>query len=224
MKRFNQFVMCLLASMLVLNVSAQDEKPFLKTQPVGFVQTNLLGHTVVSVYHRGVKDIKWKAENLTVEPMDKSKMNAFNAPSISNRGGVVDTQKTPSENIYSLYAKEYGPGRVEFTGVTDSGEVLKSSLMFGVGDGLNDNLKLKTPEQIVKDGDSHTLKLKIDRDVKRVLVYVNGQDKYYYQKVSGRRAKIKLDLSDVTKNTLIFVLAYDAQYKSKYVYVKLNVK
>jgi hypothetical protein len=56
------------------------------------------------------------------------------------------------------------------------------------------------------------------------LVYVNGQDKYYYQKVSGRRAKIKLDLSDVTKNTRIFVLAYDAQYKSKYVYVKLNVK
>jgi hypothetical protein len=73
MKRFNQFVMCLLASMLVLNVSAQDEKPFLRTQPVGFVQTNLLGFTVVSVYHRGVKDIKWKAENLTVEPMDKAR-------------------------------------------------------------------------------------------------------------------------------------------------------
>jgi hypothetical protein len=111
-----------------------------------------------------------------------------------------------------------------FSAVTDEGKVLKQTLVMSVGESSNMNLAMEVPTEIVKSGDSQSLKMNVGKDVKSVMVYIFGEDKYYYEKASGGKVKFNLDLSDITKDAYVNIVAYDKEYKTNSYNSKVVVK
>lgn len=225
MKRLNLFVMCLFASLLVLDASAQEKKPYLGTSPMGFVNMSMLSPLSLTVLYRDVKDIKWESENVSVDTESNKKAESSHGLTFSRtRKGASDKTPNYNRNYYYLTPTKLGPTKVVFSAVTDEGEVLKQTLVMSVGESSNMNLGLEAPAEIVKSGDSQSLKMTVGKDVKYVLVYISGQDKYYYEKASGGKVKFKLDLSDITKDAYVYIVAFDAEYKTNNFNSKIVVK
>lgn len=225
MKRLNLFVMCLFASLLVLDASAQEKKPYLGTSPMGLVSMSVNYPLYLTVLYRDVKDIKWESENVSVDT--KSNMKVASSHDLTfSRTKKRASDKTPNfnKNYYYLTPTKLGPTKVVFSAVTDEGKVLKQTLVMSVGESSNMNLAMEVPTEIVKSGDSQSLKMNVGKDVKSVMVYISGQDKYYYEKASGGKVKFKLDLSDITKDAYVNIVAYDEEYKTNSYNSKVVVK